>query len=176
MRWQKIAVLVGLAAVLVVLGLAVVRERPPWSTPLVGRPAPDFALELFDGGSLRLSDLRGKVVLINFWASWCTACRQESPVLEWTWRIYRNRGLVVVGVNIWDRRQDALGMMREFGKTYPNGPDPGGKILQEYGVIGVPETFFIDRTGRIAFKRLGPVTRDLVIREVEPLLPATASP
>ncbi|MGH7429850.1 MAG: TlpA family protein disulfide reductase, partial [Candidatus Methylomirabilaceae bacterium] len=85
-------------------------------------------------------------------------------------------GLVLIGVNVWDRREDALAMMREFGKTYPNGPDAQGKILQEYGVTGIPETFFIDRTGRIAFKRLGPVTRDLIIREVEPLLAVATAP
>ena len=83
---------------------------------------------------------------------------------------------MLIGVNVWDRREDALAMMREFGKTYPNGPDAQGKILQEYGVTGIPETFFIDRTGRITRKHLGPVTRDLIIREVEPLLTAAVSP
>lgn len=174
MRWQKVAVFVAVVSVLVVLGLAAARERPPWSAPLVGGLAPDFTLSLFEGGRLRLSDLRGKVVVVNFWASWCTACREESPVLEWTWRTYRAHGFVLVGVNIWDRRADALRMMVEFGKTYPNGPDSAGRILQEYGVTGVPETFFIDRHGRIARKRLGPVTRELMVRVVEPLLAAPA--
>lgn len=172
MRWQKTAVFFAVVSVLAVLGLAAARERPPWSAPLVGHPAPDFTLTRFDGGSLRLSELRGKVVVVNFWASWCTACRQESPVLEWTWQTYRARGLVLIGVNIWDRRPDALRMMEEFGKTYANGPDPQGRILQEYGVTGVPETFFIDRRGRIERKYLGPVTRELIVRLVEPLLAA----
>ncbi|MGH2452424.1 MAG: TlpA family protein disulfide reductase [bacterium] len=175
MRWQRAAVLGALAAVLAVLALGVAREKPPWSTPLVGAPAPDFTLDLFEGDRLRLADLRGRVVLINFWASWCTACKQESPVLQWTWVTYRPRGLVLVGVNIWDRQQDALAMIREFGKTYPNGPDLSGKILQDYGVTGIPETFFIDRSGRIALKHLGPVTRELIISNVEPLLSGSAS-
>lgn len=161
---------------LAVLGLAVARERPPWSAPLVGRAAPDFTLTLFEGGTVRLADLRGRVVLVNFWASWCTACRQESPVLEWAWQTYRPGGLVVIGVNVWDRREDALAMMREFGKTYLNGPDPSGRILQDYGVTGIPETFVIDRAGRIARKYLGPVTRELLIRELEPLLTEGATP
>ncbi|MGH2405037.1 MAG: TlpA family protein disulfide reductase [bacterium] len=170
MRWQKVAVLGALAAVLLVLALAVARERPPWSTPLVGRPAPDFTLTLFSGRSFRLADQRGKVVFINFWASWCTACRLEAPVLEWGWKTYNARGFVLVGINVWDRREDALAMIREFGKTYPNGPDATGTILQDYGVTGIPETFIIDRTGRVVRKYLGPMTRDLITREVEPLL------
>lgn len=176
MRWQKPAALASLAAVLAVLGLAVARERPPWSVPLVGRPAPDFALTLFDGRTLRLGDLRGRVVLVNFWASWCTACRQESPVLEWAWQTYRPRGVIVIGINVWDRREDALAMMREFGKSYPNGPDPSGKILQDYGLTGIPETFIIDRTGNIVRKHLGPVTRELLTREFEPLLAEGPAP
>jgi len=170
MRWQKVAVWSALVAVLAVLGLAVARERPQWTAPLVEHLAPDFALTLFDGRMVRLSDLRGQVVVINFWASWCTACRQESPVLEWAWETYRSSGVVLIGVNVWDRREDALAMVRAFGKTYPNGPDPSGRILQDYGVTGIPETFLIDRAGRIVLKHLGPVTRDLLVRQLEPLV------
>lgn len=173
MRWQKLAVLATLAAVLAVLGLAVARERPPWSAPLVGRTAPDFSLQLFDGRTLRLSALRGRVVVVNFWASWCTACKQESPILQWAWQAYGPQGVVLVGINVWDLRDDALAMIREFGKTYPNGPDPSGKILQDYGVTGIPETFFIDRAGRIVRKHLGPVTRELLATQLEVLLTGT---
>lgn len=173
MRWQKAAVLAGLLTVLAMLGLAVARDRPPWSVPLVGGTAPDFALQLFDGRTLRLSDLRGRVVVVNFWASWCTACKQESPVLQWAWQTYGPRGVVLVGINVWDRRDDALAMIREFGKTYPNGPDSSGKILQDYGVTGIPETFIIDRGGGIARKHLGAVTRELLATQLEALLTGT---
>ncbi|MGH2425026.1 MAG: TlpA family protein disulfide reductase [bacterium] len=176
MRWQKVVIWGIVAAVLAILGVAVARERPQWSSPLVGRPAPDFSLALFDGRTMRLSDLRGRVVIINFWASWCTACRQEAPVLEWAWKTYRPRGVVLIGVNIWDRREDALGMMREFGKTYPNGPDSTGRVLQDYGVIGVPETFIIDQRGQIVVKHLGPVTRELLVSQLEPLLGTGIAP
>lgn len=173
MRWQKAAVLAGLLAVLAVLSLAVARDRPQWSAPLVGRAAPDFTLQLFDGRLLRLSALRGRVVVVNFWASWCTACKQESPILQWAWQTYGPRGMVLVGINVWDLRDDALAMIREIGKTYPNGPDPSGTILQDYGVTGIPETFFIDRAGRIVRKYLGPVTRELMATQIEVLLTGT---
>ncbi len=95
---------------------------------MVNRPAPNFTLTTFKGTTISLADLRGKTVVINFWASWCPPCRIEAPLLERTWRAYKNRGLIFLGVNIQDRKEDALNFIREFGITYPNGPDPTGEI------------------------------------------------
>src|SRR5262249_49931851 len=118
------------------------------AAPLRVRPAPDFALPLFDGGSFRLSEQRGRVVLINYWASWCPPCRDEAPTLEAAWRAYRDRGVVLVGLDVWDSETDARAFLKEFGVTYPNGPDASGEILIDYGVTGVPETYFVDRSGQ----------------------------
>jgi cytochrome c biogenesis protein CcmG/thiol:disulfide interchange protein DsbE len=140
-------------------------------SPLVGRPAPRFSLALFDGGRLSLDELRGKVVVVNFWASWCyPACYEEAPVLEQGWRRYKERGVVVLGVDIQDTEEAARKFMKQFSLTFPNGPDPGGKISVDFGVYGVPETFFIDRNGRIGKKHVGAVTETLFTGEVERLL------
>lgn len=124
------------------------------------REAPDFTLELYSGEQLRLADLRGKPVMVNFWASWCPPCRQEAPLLERTWREYEEKGVVFIGVNIWDNEDDAQAFLREFDITYPNGPDPRGKISIDYGLTGIPETYFIDREGKIMRKWIGPFTEE----------------
>ena len=124
-------------------------------SPLLGRPAAPFTLALFDGGRFALAEHSGQVVLVNFWASWCVPCREEAPLLEAAWRASRERGVVFVGVNIQDSESAAHGFLREFGITYPNGPDPGGHIAIDYGVYGIPETFFITGDGRIAYKQVG---------------------
>ncbi|MBI1736632.1 MAG: TlpA family protein disulfide reductase [Candidatus Rokubacteria bacterium] len=140
-------------------------------SPLVGRPAAAFALQAFDGAPLSLESYRGKVVVVNFWASWCyPACYEEAPVLERGWRAYRERGLVVVGVDIQDTVEAGQKFIRDFGLTFPNGRDVNGKVSIDYGVYGVPETFFIDRHGRIRGKHVGAVTEDVFRRQVEPLL------
>lgn len=120
------------------------------------RQAPDFTLRTFDGATLRLADLRGQPVLVNFWASWCPPCRDEAPLLERTWRAYRGQGVAFVGVDIWDAEPDARRFLQEFGVTYPNGPDPGTVAL-DYGLTGIPETFFIDRQGQVMRKWIGPL-------------------
>lgn len=166
---KKLAILVPIVAFLGVLWFALGFEAQKPS-PLLGRSAPDFTLPLFSGGELRLSSLRGRVVLVNFWASWCLACRQEAPYLEQAWRRYRDQGLVVLGVNIWDTDRDARAYIREFGHTFPNGPDRRGTVAIAYGVRGVPESYFIDRRGVIAAQVVGPLTPEKISRLVEPLL------
>jgi cytochrome c biogenesis protein CcmG/thiol:disulfide interchange protein DsbE len=144
------------------------REIP---SPLIGRPASAFALRTFEGDAVSREGLAGKVVVLNFWASWChPACYEEAPVLERGWRAYRERGLAVVGVDIQDTAEAAGKFIRDFSLTFPNGPDPTGKISVDYGVYGVPETFFLDRRGRVRIKHVGALT-DTVFREhVERLL------
>ena len=140
-------------------------------SPLVGRPAAEFALRSFDGQPVSLSALRGKVVVLNFWASWCfPACYEEAPVLERGWRAYRDRGVVVIGIDIQDKEEAARKFLADFALSFPNAPDPGGKVSIDYGVYGVPETFFIDRAGRIRLKKAGAVTDELFRAQVEKLL------
>lgn len=124
------------------------------------RQAPDFTLQLFAGGSLGLADLRGRPVMVNFWASWCPPCRQEAPLLEQTWREYRGRGVTFIGVDIWDSEQDARKFLKDFDITYPTGPDPRGEISINYGLTGIPETYFIDARGQVLRKWIGPFTAD----------------
>ena len=140
-------------------------------SPLVGRPASAFALRSFEGAPMTLAALRGKVVVLNFWASWCyPACYEEAPVLERGWRAYRDRDVVVLGVDIQDKDEAGLKFIRDFSLTFPNAPDPAGKVSVDYGVYGVPETFFIDRAGRIRFKHVGAITDEVLKRNVDALL------
>lgn len=123
-------------------------------------PAPAFTLATFDGGAFRLADQRGKVVVVNFWASWCVPCRQEAPRFAAADATYRGRGVVFVGVDVQDNARDARAFLAEFGLRYPNGPDDGARIADAYGVSGVPTTFVIDRAGRIRRRWPGEIQAD----------------
>jgi cytochrome c biogenesis protein CcmG/thiol:disulfide interchange protein DsbE len=123
--------------------------------------APDFTLERLDrDGELRLSSLRGKAVALNFWASWCIPCKEEAPFLEELWRENRERGLVVVGLNAKDFRRDALAFVERFELTFPIVHDGKSETLPSYGVTGFPETFVIDREGRVVQAFAGGVTSE----------------
>ena len=137
---------------------------------MVNRPAPNFTLTTFKGTKISLEDLRGKPVVINFWASWCPPCRIEAPLLERTWRAYKDRGVVFIGVDIQDREEDALAYIREFDITYPNGPDPNGEITIDYGVSGLPVTFFVSRTGEIVRRWVGAIERSVLISSIEEIM------
>ena len=113
------------------------------------RAAPDFEIETFDGGTLRLSDLEGKVVVLNFWASWCPPCRWEMPFFETMWNEYRDRDVVFVGVAMSDTLEDARGFAEETGVTYPIGLDQTNEIVRAYEVRSLPTTFFIGKDGQI---------------------------
>lgn len=172
-RW-----LIPLAAVPLIGVLAYGFRTDPRAipSPLVGRPATAFTLTSFDGAPVRLEALRGKVVLVNFWASWCyPACYEEAPVLEAGWLRYRDRGLVVVGVDIQDKEPAARRFIEQFGLTFPNAPDPQGRVSIDWGVYGVPETFLIDRQGRVRDKMVGALTERYFQEKVEPVLAETGS-
>lgn len=144
------------------------REIP---SPLIGKRAAPFTLETFDGAPLSLEALRGRIVVLNFWASWCyPSCYDEAPALERGWQAYKDRGVMLVGVNIQDKDEPARKFLAQFGHTFPNGPDPAGRVSVDYGVYGVPETFFIDRTGRVRAKHVGAVTDEILQRTINALL------
>jgi cytochrome c biogenesis protein CcmG/thiol:disulfide interchange protein DsbE len=120
------------------------------------RPAPLFALTLFSGSRWQLSDHRGKPVVVNFWASWCPPCQDEAPVLQQGWLAYRDR-VDFIGVDVWDTDKEAQAFLRDHGATYPSAPDPAGNVAVNYGLTGVPETFFLDRNGQIIHHYIGPL-------------------
>jgi len=167
-RW-----LIPLAAVPVLALLAYGFRVSPRDipSPLVGRPAPAFTLATLGGAPLDLAAYRGKVVVVNFWASWCyPACYEEAPVLERNWRGYRDRGVVVMGVGIQDKREAAEKFVGDLGLTFPVAQDLKGTVSVDYGVYGVPETFFVDRQGRIRLKHVGAVTDEVFQTTVDRLL------
>jgi cytochrome c biogenesis protein CcmG, thiol:disulfide interchange protein DsbE len=122
--------------------------------------APGFSLERLDGnGRLSLAGLRGKAVVVNFWASWCQPCKQESPRLEQAWNRYRARGLVVLGIDAQDFRTDARRFVDRYGLSYPVVHDGAGSTLGHWGVTGFPETFFVGRNGKLVGEKIeGPVS------------------
>lgn len=171
--------IIGLV-VIGLLGLLALGVRRSSAPPLASGVAPDFTLTTFEGETISLKDLRGKAVVLNFWASWCVPCRDEAPALQRVWENYRDRGLVVIGVDYVDTDADAKKFIAEFKQTYPNGPDLGTRISQAYRISGVPETYFIDRegrllqgidaSGRVKGNYIGPVPESVLIERVEELL------
>jgi cytochrome c biogenesis protein CcmG, thiol:disulfide interchange protein DsbE len=157
--------------VLLLLGYGFRTDPREIPSPLIGKPAAPFTLKTFEGGEIALERLRGRVVVVNFWASWCyPACYEEAPALARAWERYKDRGLVMIGIDIQDKEEPAKKFLAQFGHTFPNAPDPAGRVSVDYGVYGVPETFFIDRAGRIRGKHVGAVTDEIFKRQVEPLL------
>lgn len=137
----------------------VVRNEPQW-VQVVNRPAPDFTLTLLDGSPLRLSSLRGKVVMVDFWSSWCPPCIAEAPTLRQVYLEYAPRGVEFVGVAIWDTEEAVRRFVRDSGTPYPVGLDEKGRLAIEYGVAGIPEKFFLDPQGVLRRKFIGAISAD----------------
>lgn len=180
-RWfaSRRALLLGgvVAAVAVIVALLMTglgRDPSVFASPLVGRAAPNFTLPQLDGPPVMLAKLRGQVVVINFWASWCTECQVEQAALDQMWQRFQDSGVVVIGVDF----QDTIGAARDYVRTdaltYPVVEDAGSKTALAYGLRGVPETFVVNRSGRIVKHLIGPVQSTALASEINSMLGARA--
>ncbi|RCK73195.1 MAG: Thiol:disulfide oxidoreductase related to ResA [Anaerolineae bacterium] len=170
LRWGRIFAWIAVIGILIILAVGLLRSQQ--GSVNVGQKIPDFALTTFDGQNIRSADLRGKVLVINFWASWCKPCEQEAADLEAAWRFYQGRGDVVfLGVNYVDTEPEARAYLQKFEITYPNGPDLGTRISQAFRIRGVPETYIVDQQGILQFVQIGPFRSLTQIKAViDPLL------
>jgi len=159
---QRVAQVIALVGVAALLGLLIWRVAFKDNTGAADElaagklvDAPAFTLDRLDrSGQLALDDLKGKAVVVNFWASWCIPCRDEAPVLQKTYERYRDRGLVVLGVDVNDFKADARRFMKRYGITYPVAYDGKGSTVGMWGVRGFPETFFVERPGTLVGERI----------------------
>ena len=162
---KRLLVVLVLAGVVALFAWALSREQT-LASPLVGKAAPAFSMPLFAGDStVSLASLRGTPVVLNFWASWCLSCRDEARVLEAGWERYGPR-IAFVGIAVNDEAEAAKAFIRRYGKTYHLGPDVDGSAAVDYGLYGVPETFFIDRDGRILSRHIGPLTTGVLDQRI----------
>ena len=133
---------------------------------------PPITLTTFDEKSLVTTGMTGKVIVINFWASWCQPCASEAAYLEQAWKHYEAGGQVIfLGVDYVDTEPEALAYLSQFNITYPNGPDLGTRIAQMFHIQGVPETYIIDQNGRLVYKEIGPFpSEDSITSVIDALL------
>lgn len=155
---------------LALLGLLAWGLKKAQAGPRESGMAPDFSLTGYDGRTVTLSELRGQVVIINFWASWCVTCREEAAYLEQTWRKYEDQNVVFIGVDYVDTEKAALAYIREFDITYINGPDIGTRISQAYNIQGVPETYFVAKDGELRGVHIGPMKAPQLDQKIDELL------
>lgn len=162
--------MVTFAVILTLLGVLAWGLKKAQAGPLEKGMAPDFTITGFDGRTVTLSELRGQVVIINFWASWCPPCREEAAYLEQTWRKYEGKGVIFIGVDWVDTEKEALAYIKEFDITYLNGPDIGTRIAPAYNIQGVPETFFVAKNGELRGVHIGPLQSPQLDEKIEELL------
>lgn len=173
MTWKRMLIPASAIPVLALLAYGLTRDPNRIESPLPGRQAFDFAAPTLEGDTLRLSDLGGRVVILNFWASWCLACIDEHAYLVEASRRYPESEVQVLGVVYQDRPENARRWMSRMGGDWPSVIDRSSRIAIDYGVYGVPETYFIGKDGRIAYKQIGPVDGELLTTWIERLRSGT---
>ena len=167
MPWRRILLtFIAIVPLIAILAYGFFHDPRYIPSPMVGRSAPPFTLTLFNGDKLSLADLRGKVVFVNFWASWCPPCLAEAKELELAWRELDNKDVVFIGIQIQDTEQNGRAFVNEFNITYPTGLDASGRIAIDYGVWGIPESFFVDPDGRITYKHVGGIGPAVVAAKI----------
>lgn len=188
MNWKRASTASIVAVpIILLLGYGMTRDPKEIPSPLPGRDAPPFSLAVFApghggqarsiGDSVRLVDHKGEVVVLNFWASWCLACRDEHSTLSMVAEAYAPKGVKFYGVLYNDVPDNGTRWIAEMGgQSYPSVNDPRTRTAIDYGLYGVPETFFIGRDGRVAYKHVGPVTATLLASKLDSLLAQPASP
>ena len=163
-------VIAALVALIVVLALGFRRDPHDIRSAAVGKPAPAFDLTALDGGGrVALEQYRGKVVVVNFFASWCVPCREEHPALVRAWERYRTSDVVLVGVLYQDSVESGREFVRRLGTTWPTAIDDDGRTALGFGVFGIPETFFIGRDGVIAGRHIGPIDEATLVNGIDAL-------
>lgn len=161
--WGPVVTWVLVLGLLLLVGLGLVRTQ---EGPIgIGKRVPDFTLTTFEGEEYSIEDYRGRVVLVNFWASWCKPCEQEAAELEQAWRNFKDQGVMFLGVDYVDTEPEALAYLSKFDITYPNGPDLGTTISQAFRIRGVPETYIVDSDGIIVDIQISPYLRLADIEE-----------
>jgi cytochrome c biogenesis protein CcmG/thiol:disulfide interchange protein DsbE len=167
---KRTGIVIAFAVILALLLLLAAGLKKVQAGPIASGMAPDFTITDFRGQTVTLSELRGQVVIVNFWASWCPPCREEAAYLEQTWRKYKDKGVVFVGVDWVDTEKEALAYIDEFDITYLNGPDIGTRAAQAYNIQGVPETFFVAKNGELRGVHIGPLKSPQLDEKIEELL------
>lgn len=174
---NNIRTVIIFASVLLVLGfLAWGVTNSQSEGPVMGEPAPDFTATFFEGyewdgrQEAKLSDMKGNVVVINFWASWCLPCRKEAPLLEAMWREYEDDGVIFLGMAYTDIDSKAVAYLQEYDSSFPNAPDLKLRASSIYKTTGVPETFIVDQNGMIVFTFDGELTESMLRTQLNQLL------
>lgn len=179
-RWAQIMIWIVLVGLLALMALGLQKAQKPMAE--VGKRIPDLSFQFFNGydyegtSQISLSDLRGKAVVINVWASWCKPCEQEAPELQKFWAAYQDRGVVLIGVDYVDTPSGAMTYLKKFKITFPNAPDLQSAISSTLNRnMGVPETYFIDRDGVLQYVQVGPFTsteeiQKILVERIDPAL------